>query len=52
MQTFWVLTYMDVNDRIGRDRFDNEDDARAAWDIASWPMFLDEVNRLEDRIKY
>jgi hypothetical protein len=41
---------MDVNDKIGTDRFDDEDDAKAAWWIASRPMFLDQVIRYESRI--
>lgn len=47
MKIFWVLTYMDVNDRICQDRFDNEDDARSAWYIADRALFLDEVRRIE-----
>lgn len=50
MKTFWVLTFLDVNDRIWQDRFDNEEDARAAWYIADRPMFLDEVTRYEANI--
>jgi hypothetical protein len=47
MKTFWVLTYLDVNDQVGTDRFDNEDDATSAWYIANRPMFLDKVTRYQ-----
>jgi hypothetical protein len=50
METFWVLTYLDVNDRVGTDRFSNEQDATSAWYIANRPMFLDEVTRLKFNI--
>jgi hypothetical protein len=50
MKTFWVLTYLGYNDQIGRDYFDNEGEAREAWQIADRPMFLDEVRRLESNI--
>ncbi|WNN94544.1 hypothetical protein SEA_LEWANDO_41 [Arthrobacter phage Lewando] len=45
MEHFWILVYLDAQDKVGRDKFDNEEDARAAWYIADHPLFLDEVYR-------
>ena len=49
MEHFWTLTYLGSNDRIGVDRFDDEDEAREAWSIADRPLFLDEVWRIQSR---
>lgn len=51
MKDFWVLTFLDTNDQIRRQRFDNEEAARNAWfHLDGRPLFLDEVRRLESNI--
>ena len=50
MEIFWVLTYIDDEDQIYRQKFDNEDAARSAWYAADRPLFLDQVYRYESRI--
>jgi hypothetical protein len=47
MKTFWVLAYLDDNDQIRRQRYDNEDAAREVWLHTKRALFLDEVHRLE-----
>jgi hypothetical protein len=50
MKHFWVLSYLDVNDKLHQERFDDGEEAREAWHIAYRPLFLDEVYRHEERI--
>lgn len=50
MKDFWVVTYMDDNDQIRRQRFDDEDAARSAWYNYHKPIFLDHVRRYESNI--
>lgn len=48
MKTFWVLTYLDVNDKLDTERFDNEDAAEHAFKfVADRPLFLDKVTRVQ-----
>lgn len=47
MTNFWILTYIDTNDQIRRQRFDNEEEARSSWYDTERALFLDEVQRLE-----
>jgi hypothetical protein len=50
METFWVLTYLDVNGEIRKDRYGNEDAAQAAWLNTKRTLFLDHVIRYESSI--
>jgi hypothetical protein len=50
MKTYWILTRLNDEGCLVRDRFDDEDDARAAWYRTPQSLFLDEVTRHESRL--
>ena len=46
-ETFWILTYLDKQDKLQTMRFDNLEEALNTWTFGlDRPLFLDEVKRI------